>query len=184
MTNLDPLTTSDYPWIIPLFGKTKLVRQRFQSGWSPDGLSGRVEINLIRERIDAESCEQFATTWSVGFNISEKPIWRGHVWVTYLSPTGRPMEDAMMFTLTSLDPNYKGPAWFDRSVPRERQWPMWKSFHESKYTSGYWSDLISEDSCINKKIYTGKNQFCVDPFVVEWIRQLFCVTDVTFRALR
>lgn len=176
-TNLDPLTTSDYPWNIPYFGRTKLVHQRFQTvNWSPDNTNGRVEINLIRERINAETCKQFSTTWSVGFKINEKPIWKGHVWVTHLSPTGRPVEDAMMFTLTDLAPNYEGYERFDQSVPRRRQWPMWKSIHESKYTRGWWSDLIGEDSGINPKIYSGRSQFIVDPFVIEWIRQLFCAS--------
>ena len=173
-TNLDPLTTSDYPWIIPFFGRTKLVNQRFQNVyWPPDGRSGRTQINLVRERIGAESCKQFSTSWSVGFGLDANG--RPYATVTELGPTCNPFNDAMMFTITDLDPNYKGTVRLDRSIPRRLQWPMWKSLHESKYTSGYWSDLIGEDSGMNPKIYSGRNQFVVDPFVIEWIRQLFCV---------
>jgi len=178
-TNLDPLTTSDYPWIIPFFGRTKLVNQRFQNVcWPPDCRGGRTQINLVRTsgRVwsskGGAGMKQFSTSWSVGFGLDANG--RPYATVTELGPTGNPFDDAMMFTITDRDPNYKGTARLDRSVPHRWQWPMWKSLHERKYTSGYWSDLIGEDSGMNPKIYSGRNQFVVDPFVIEWIRQLFC----------
>lgn len=169
--SLDPLTTFEYPWNLPFFGRTKLVHQRFQNAcWLNDRWGGRVQINLVRERIDVDNCKQFSQSWTVGFGLDAigVPV----ATVNELGPTGNPLRVAMMFTITDLDPYYKGAA---RPGARGWTWPMWKSLHESKYTSGYWSDLIGEDSGINTKIYPGRNQFVVDPFVIEWIRQLFYV---------